>query len=369
MLNQEFDTKVSTADFVCPFWTEENCNPENWAYKPSTYDVKGATLVGPPGMKLWSETTGGRDHINYGRAEWEPSLADELDEEICTKGVNSQIGSFVYWDVDLDETVNGDNRRELSDRRGIPGWMHQGIRFDSPVARIRFAAKSNAAITEVRNISSSKDVEKAVTTVMELLEQDGIPVTKDSISTEVRDLGFHLAESTRDSIRDRVYMHFVRKAAESNDPKKLIERYVGHNNGTMSKFLETNELTETWVTRYWVNDDEVCLMLNVNHFEARIGAILSANRLAVEQDKPLHIIFCVAIPEGKETLTSKREKVFSTHFQSLEDRILKATGLSEMHRRLFAWNHTNCQHRAVPQDSHNEDLQSLIKGPFNRKFN
>ena len=369
MLYEEFDTSVSTADFVCPFWSEESCDPKNWVYEPSTYGVKGATLVDLPGMKLWDETTGGRDHINYGRAEWEPSLADELDEEIRTKGVNPQIGSFVYWDVDLKETINGDNRREVSYRRGIPGWMHQGIRFDSPVARIRFAAKSNAVATVVRNISSPKDVEKSVISVMQLLEQDGIPVTKDSIAAEVKDLGFHLSESTRDSVRDRVYMYFVRKAAESSDPTKLIERYVGHNNGTMGKFLETYELTEPWVTRYWANDNEVCLMLNVGHFESRIGAILSANRLAVEQDKPLHIIFCVAIPEGKETLTSKREKVFSTHFQSLEDRILKSTGLGEMHRRNFAWNHPDCQHRAVPQDSHNEVLQSLVKGPFNRQYN
>ena len=372
MLNEEFDTEVSNADFVCPLWTEEDCNPENWVYEPSTYGVEGATLVGLPAMKPWSETTGGRDHINHGRADWKPSLADELDEEIRTNGVNPQVGSFVYYDFDINETINGDNRREVSNRRGIPGWMHQGIRFDSPVARIRFASKSNSVSQVVRNISSADDVQKAVTSIMEILEQDGIPVTKDSITTEVKDLGFHLSESTRDSIRDRVYMYFVQKAAESNDPqmvKRLIERYVGHNNGTMNKFLQTNELTESWVTSYYTNDDEVCLMLNVANFESRIGAILSANRTAVEQDKPLHISFCVPTPEGKETLTSKREKVFSTHFQSIEDRVLKSMGLGEMHRRLFAWNHPDCEHRAIPQDSHNEDLKSLIKGPFNRKFN
>ena len=44
-------------------------------------------------------------------------------------------------------------------------------------------------------------------------------------------------------------------------------------------------------------------------------------------------------------------------------------GLGEMHRKMFAWNHSDCQHRAIPQDSHNEDLKSLVKGPFNRKFN
>ena len=372
MLNEEFDTEVSSADFVCPYWTLEDCNPENWAYEPSTYGVKGATLVGSLAMKAWDETKGARDHVNYGRADWQPALADALDEEICTNGVNPQIGSVVYFDVDLNETINGDNRREVSERRGIPGWMHQGIRFSSPVARIRFAAKSNAVSQIVRNISSPEDVQQAVTTVMEILEQDGLPVTKDSITAEVKDLGFHLSESCRDGIRDRVYMYFVQKAAESNDPqkvKKLIERYVGHNNGTMIKFLQTNELIEPWVSDYWDNDDEVCLMLNVANFESRIGAILSANRTAVEQDKPLHIIFCVPTPDGKETLTSKREKVFSTHFQSLEDRVLKSMGLGEMHRKMFAWNHSDCQHRAIPQDSHNEDLKSLVKGPFNRKFN
>ena len=112
------------------------------------------------------------------------------------------------------------------------------------------------------------------------------------------------------------------------------------------------------------------ICINAANFESRVGAIMTAAAKASKADKPLHMIFTVPIPVGKETLKSKREKFFSMHLQSLEDRFLDIEGkaLTDKNRRDFAWNHPDCQHRTVAQDTENESTIPLIKVK-NRNFN
>ena len=357
-LSKHLGIPVSYSDFITEIWKSDHCDPQNWNYEPSTYGVVGAHLVGTPEMKLWSDT---EDGDNPGRYEFKIADVLKLEDEINTHGIDPKKGSIVYYDVDEEDTINGKHRRGYSKRKKIPGWMMQGIRFDSPVARIRFALLSNARAVHYHKNASKEDVYTAVRHVLEELKD----YSRELIASEVKTLGSHLTESQRDAIRDKIYMEL------QFDPNaKSSERYVTHNNTTIADLLQKIKLVDDWVIDYWENDDAITICVNAQNFESRVGSLLAANEKAVDWDKPLHIIFCVPTPEGKETLRTKREKFFSTHLERVEDRVLVACGLvkNNKNRSIFAWNHPDSEHRAVPQDTENEDLHTLIRVK-NRDFN
>ena len=54
------------APFLSEHWRPEHCDPKNWDYEPSTYDVDGVELVGEPHMQLWEDLTSD-NHANPGR--------------------------------------------------------------------------------------------------------------------------------------------------------------------------------------------------------------------------------------------------------------------------------------------------------------
>ena len=155
---------------------------------------------------------------------------------------------------------------------------------------------------------------------------------------------------------------------------KSCSRYRDLNNDNVNALLKLirNEYSEEepWVAEYWDNDDEITICINAANFESRVGAIMTVAAKASTVDKPLHIIFTVPIPVGKETLNSKRDKFFSMHLESLEDRLLNIQGksLTNKNRRDFSWNHSDCQHRTVAQDTESESTIPLIKIK-NRNFN
>ena len=349
---------VSNSDFITEIWKSDHCDPKNWNYEPSTYGVAGAHLVGTPEMKFWSDT---EDNDNPGRYEFKISDIIRLEEEINTHGIDPKNGSIVYYDVDAEDTINGKHRRGYSRRKGIPGWMMQGVRFDSSVARIRFALLSNTREVHVHKNASAEDVYTAVKHVLQELGE----YSRELITSEVKSLGWHLSESKRDAIRDKIYMEL-----QFDPNSRSAERFVTQNNTTISDLLQKIKLVDDWVLDYWENDATITLCINLQNFESRVGALLSANGRAVEEDKPLHLIFCVPTPEGKETLTTKREKFFSTYLESVEDRLLSSFGFQRniKNRAMFAWNHPDCEHRAVSQDTENEDLNTLIRVK-NREFN
>lgn len=357
------------APFLSEHWRPEHCDPKNWDYEPSTYDVDGVELVGEPHMQLWEDLTSD-NHANPGRKGGiDFAEAEKLQKDIVNNGINTKKGSMIYYDVDTGLKVNAFHREYTSSQINIPGWMAQGVRFSSPVARIRFCTRSNNRAHFQHNNTSAADVEVAVRNVLACSP----PVTKDAIGREIDFLGWHLSESTRDVIKDRLFSEYVCSGV------KLGVRYIPHNQNTVKLLLPKYEYikgkvdnppTETseWYSNVWNNPDEHCLIVYMSHVEGRIGSIMTSNQKASKNHKPLHILFAVPIPKGKTSLYTKREKCFSTELFSVEERMLDAFDLGEKWRKDFAWNHPDCQHRFVAQDSENESFDDLIYVP-NRQFN
>lgn len=358
-LHEFLDTPVSNADFLSADWRIEHCDPEKWE-KPSTHDVPGVELVGSPHMKLWSETTSWK---NPGRKNFKQSTVIHLSNKIATEGIIPS--RVVYYDVDTDETNNGGHRRGASKIRSIPAWMHQGVRFENELAKIRFANASNHVEGLFNSEPTKDDVKEGVRAALKQIGE----YDKQTIREEVRIQGPGLTDKQKDDIVNALYSDCM-----FDENMKSCSRYRDLNNDNVNALLKLirNEHSEEepWVEEYWDNDDEITICINAANFESRVGAIMTAAAKASKADKPLHMIFTVPIPVGKETLNSKREKFFSMHLQSLEDRFLDIEGkaLTDKNRRDFAWNHPDCQHRTVAQDTENESTIPLIKVK-NRNFN
>ena len=358
-LFQEFDTPVSNADFLSADWRLEHCNPEKWE-KPSTHGIPGVELVGDLHMKLWSET---KSWINPGRKIFKQSTVRHLGDKIGTEGIIPSRP--IYYDVETNETNNGAHRRGASEIRRIPGWMHQGVKFENELAKIRFANASNFVEGLFCSQPTKDDVKEGVSAALKQIGE----FDKQIIRDEVRMQGPGLTDKQRDDIVNALYSDFT-----FDENMKSSSRFRELNNDNVLALLkvikEEHSEEETWVKKYWNNDDEITICINASNFESRVGAILNVAALAGKQDKPLHIIFTVPIPVGIETLNSKREKFFSMHLKTLENRLLNINGkaLTNKNRRDFAWNHSDCQHRTVAQDTVNESTIPLIKVK-NRNFN
>ena len=358
MKTKELDSafNVSYNPFVSQYWDAEACNPDNWNYKPSTYGVKGVELVDTPEMKLFKELTG--NWINPGRAYGiDLGKCQEIEDDVRKNGIDTKEGSMIYWDVDDSSKINTYHREHVASQLGIAGWMGQGVRFDNEAAKIRFACKSNNRKQLTHNNTSGKDVETSVRKVLELENT----FTKEAIKSEVEDLGWHLSSTTLDKIINTLLVEFT-----MSGKTKSGERYTPHNADTIWRLLE--EIDDPWVEDYWKNDEQTTLAIHMANFESRVGSLLSSASAATTNHSPLNIIFSVTVPKGKETLDSKREKVFSSFIPSVEDRMMTTMGLGEMHRATFPWNHPDAEHRFVAQDNNKEKPDVLIKIK-NRSYN
>ena len=348
--------KVSYNPFVSQYWDAQACNPDNWNYKPQTYGVKGVELVGSPDMKLFNELTG--NWINPGRAYGiDFGKCQEIEDDIRQNGIDTKEGSMIYWDVDDNSKINAYHREHVASQLSIAGWMGQSVRFDNEVAKIRFACKSNNRKVLTHSNTSASDVETSVRKIIELENT----FTKEAIRYEVEDLGWHLSSTTRDKIINTLLIEFT-----VSGKTKSGERYTPHNADTIWRLLE--EIDDPWVEDYWKNDEQTTLAIHMANFESRVGSLLSSASAATTNHSPLNLIFSVTVPKGKETLDSKREKVFSSFIPSVEDRIMTTMGLGEMHRAMFPWNHPDAEHRFVAQDNNKEKPDVLIKIK-NRSYN
>tara|TARA_B100001094_G_scaffold85019_1_gene81396 strand:+ start:1052 stop:2131 length:1080 start_codon:yes stop_codon:yes gene_type:complete len=355
---QSLGIPQSQEDFLCDYWKTEYCDPDNWTYLSSTYFTPGVHLVGDPKMRLWEESP--NSWKNPGRYKFSASRVLDLVREIETKGVDPKIGSFVYYDVDTGETVNGEHRRGASDPHhlAIPGWMMQGVRFDNEAAKIKFATKSNNRVEVFHTNTSPDDVQSAARQIVNLERI----YTFDGIKDLVKELGAHLTDYYHNLIASKIYAEYTYTNGVTDGV-----RYRTYNQHTVNIYIPSVP-EEEWFDSFYNNDDELCLYIQVQHFEPRIGSILSLAERAQEEDKPVHFLISLPIPQGKASLESKRLSFFSTHLQNLETRLINISSLGSKHRAFFPWNHPDAKHRFLPQDTENENVSKLIYVP-NRQFN
>ena len=349
------DQRRDISEFLCVFWDAECCDPENWEYVPSTYGVEGAHLVGHPQMKLWDELNsnwqnpGRRGGIDIGKCR-------EMRSDIEQNGINYKEGSMIYWEADTSNKINAFHREYVSSEIDIPGWMGQAMRFDSQVAKVRFACKSNNRRNLVHSNSSVDDVETSVREVIQLLGT----YTTAAIQAEVKELGEHLSDTTRDTICTRIINDFT-----FDKKMKQVDRYTKRNADAIPTILE--RIDDPWVEEFWNDPDQITHVCYTQNFDQRAGALLAAADEAASVPAPLNIIWSVPVPRPNQTLDVLRQKVFTFQLKGLEDKLLNLFHLTEHHRQFFPWNHPDAQHRFVAQHR-DEPIEVLIKIP-NRNFN
>lgn len=341
-------TTTISSKFISQYWDALACDPDNWSYDPSTYDVPGVKLIGTPHMKSWDELNSWR---NPGRAEGVSlSKVEELKEDIQTYGIRTDK-PIIYYDVDTNDTVNGDHRYNVSKILGIHGWMCQGVKFESLAAKIRFASRSNIKERDIYNPVSPSDVNAAVRELISI----GEIVTDDEIRAETRFLGKgSISESAIKEIHNQIIIERVISGKSDG-----AERFQPWNDDRLPTFFETSE--DEWVDDYWRNDSEYTQYVNMSNFSSRWGSIISIASQAVIANKPLHFLFSVKLM-ANETLETTRSKVFTDKFAQLEQKLCFLFGLDPVrHKYMLPWHHPDCEHRFLPQDTENEDFKLLIK--------
>ena len=347
---------VSDSDYVCDHWGVDHCDPKAWSYKPSTYGVDGVELVGDKEMKFFSEFTG--FWKNPTRAEFSLSDCQALADRIETDGIDTTC-QVIYWDIDDDSRVNGGHREEAARILNIPGWMCQAVRFADEQAKIEFASSSNILQQVHHKNPTVKDVESTIRTVLNLVTSYDEAFLKEKIGFH----GRHLTTKQRNAILDKL-------SIELRVSGKIAcgDRYQEFNDDRMKKLFAEYSETDPWLQDYWFNDDEYTIYINVANITSRVGGLLEINRNAKYADKPLHIVFSTKLPNGKETLETKREKFWTTHMQRIEQLAMDAHDMGEIHRRNYRWNHPDCEHRVIAQDHKLEKGVAVVKFP-NRNFN
>lgn len=342
-------TATIYSKFISQYWDALACDPNNWGYEPSTYDVAGVELVGTPHMRSWDELD--NKWRNPGRADGVSlSKVEELKSDIQMNGIRTDR-PVIYFDVDTNDMVNGDHRYNVSKTLGIPGWMCQGVRFKSLAAKIRFASRSNVKERDIYNPVSPSDVNAAVRELIAI----GEIVTDDEIKAETRSLGKGaISESAIKEIHNQIIIERVISGKSDG-----TERFQPWNDDRLPIFFETCE--DEWVDDYWKNDSEYTQYVNMSNFSSRWGSIISMASQAVIANKPLHFLFSVKLM-ANETLETTRSKVFTDKFAQLEQKLCFLFGLDpSRHKYMLPWNHPDCEHRFLPQDCENENFKYLIK--------
>lgn len=354
---------TQTNPYITANWRPEHCDPNNWDYKPSTYDVEGVELIGTPHMMLFTDMTGTWD--NPGRAERITlSKFKDLRDNIHEFGINTKQGRMIYVDVDDNSTINGNHRKELrTDRRiDIRGWMVQLVRFDNRKSKRDFANISNIDMSIPHNNPSQKDVEAVVRDALN--DFDRRPMKKE-VDTLIKKHGKHLGPKARGKILKRIMYELQRQGLVNSS-----ERYTTYGKDTVNLYVDDHHDDE-WIEDILKNEDAYTHVMCVYNFKSDLGALLEKNKEAVTSNKPLNLLIAVEEPTSKESLSQKRDKVFDEKLQDWEDILLLSLGMTErrVNRYHFAWNHPDATHKFLPQDNRDEMKTGELIYVKNRTFN
>ena len=337
----------SCSDFICSYWGVDHCDPNSWSYSPSTYDVDDVEIVDEPHMKAWSDL---KSWINPGRADGvDYGKVDKLGEDIKENGIKTDC-QMIYYDVDTNERINGEHREMTSRNLDIPGWMMVGVRFKTEQSKIRFALVSNKKKPDIFNPIKSKDVEATVRELMSLIQ-----MTDEEIKKECRDLGKNAIGKPE---WERIHNRLIAER-RLNGKCDGAERLYEWNEHAWEEFVKKSD--DPWLEDYYNNDSEITLYINEKNWDSRIGSTISAADEAASANKPLHIVIGVKLRSNEE-LGTTRKKILTDRLKSLGRKIANIYGLDyDRHSGMLPWNHPDCEHRFLPQDSLKENAKELIK--------
>lgn len=335
------------SDFICSHWGIDHCDPNSWSYQPSTYGVEGVEIVVGPHMKAWSDLNswvnpGRADGVDYGKV-------DQLCEDIEENGIKTD-SQMIYYDVDTNERNNGAHRELASKQLDIKGWMMVGVRFETEQAKIRFALVSNKRKIDIFNPIKAKDIEATVRELMSLTQ-----MTDDQIKKECRELGKGaIGKPEWEKIHNKLIAE-RRLTGKCDGAERLYEW-----NETAWETFKT-ESDDPWLEDYFRNDSELTLYINEKNWDHRIGSIISFAAEASISNKPLHFVIGVKLRSNEE-LNTTRKKIFTDRLNSLGRKISNIFGMDyDRHGSMLPWNHPNCQHRFLPQDSLKENAKKLTQ--------
>lgn len=337
--------------FICDYWNALACDPNNWTYKSSTFGVNGVELVGTMHMILWDEMDA---WINPGRKFGiDIKKLEELKLDIEREGIDTDK-PIVYYDIDTNELINGAHRKIASSAFDIPGWMAQGVRFKNKSAKIRFANQSNKKRKDIYSPPDAKSIECSVRELMANPDESGV-ITDQDIKNEVRSLGegaikeWKISDIANKLITERLYNGSVAGG----------ERFNTWSRDSFNLFLKNSD--DPWIDNVYNNPSAFCVYINMRDWSARIGPLMSAAEAAVIAKKPLHLLISVELKILEQPDTS-RQKVFDENLKTIERQICKIVGLDvDRCDNMFPWNHSDCQHRALPQDTENESPYSTVE--------
>ena len=339
--------------FISEYWNALACDPSSWTYEPSNYGVDGVELVGGKHMILWALMEVWQ---NPGRKFGTIiEKLGELESLIVRRGILTDK-PVVYYDVDTNELLNGDHRRTVSSTLDIPGWMAQGVRFKDDAAKLRFSTVSNKREEEedVWSPPDADSIEQVVRELMVMYEVSKI-YTDEDIKNEVKTLGTGAVSDTK---LNKIASKLIAEKRYSG-PMSVGDRFDTFSDETFKLFLlNTND---PWIDEVYNEPSEFCVYVNDKYWNSKIGTLITYGALAAMTKRPLHLLLSFDFKVLTQIETSRR-KVFEEKLKITERDICNLVGI-DFDRfggtATFAWNHPDCQHRALPQASSENKLQTV----------
>ena len=314
-------------------------------------------------MRLWSELD--NNWKNPGRAKGtDMGSVSNIVEDILDNGIDTK-SPVVYYDVDTNERINGAHRWTACTNLDIPGWMMQGVKFENQIAKIEFATVSNNDRVPVTSRPSREDVMSAMREIIALDPS----LVADENSKELRKKVSRMCKGVlSDSVRTQIVV-ILRSEDALSTTKTSITRFLPVTDEVLQLWVDnTLDKTSDAFTDYYDNPEEEMLYVNTAYWNNRIGTIITQAAIACQKRQPLHLFFSVdsknlfnSNSKTSETLTTKRQKVFSNMLHKLENNLCNTLGMDpDRHRHIMPWNHPDARHFFIPQDMHNEDKTQFI---------